>query len=83
MATTISGRVTVEGGTPAPDAVVELHNATDDIVTQITVDEQGHYTFHVSEGAWQLKAWDPYGHRGDGQARVSTGEDKRLDLGLD
>jgi hypothetical protein len=83
MATTISGKVTGEGGTPARDAVVELYNATDDVVTQVTVDEQGRYRFHVAEGLWQLRAWDPHGHRGQGQANVSSGDDTDLDVALD
>ena len=82
MATRISGKVTGDGGTPVHDAVVELYNATDDVVTQVTVDEQGRYRFHVAEGLWCLRVWDPHGHRGQGQANVSSGEDRHLDVRL-
>jgi hypothetical protein len=82
MATTISGKVKGEEGTPAPYAVVELHNVTDDVITQVTVDEQGRYRFHVTEGLWQLKAWDPHGHRGERQVNVASGEETHLDVGL-
>jgi hypothetical protein len=80
--TTISGRVTVEGGAEATDGVVELHNATDDVVTQIAL-EGGHYRFYVTEGLWKLKVWDPHGRRGEAQTRVSTGDDRHLDVPLD
>jgi hypothetical protein len=36
------GRVTAEEGAPAPDAVVELHNATD-VLTQVAVDRDERY----------------------------------------
>jgi hypothetical protein len=82
MATTIYGRVTVEQGRAA-NAVVELHNATDDVLTQIAVDEDGGYRFYVTEGIWRLVAWDPHGHRGRAEARVTTGENRRLDVHLE
>jgi hypothetical protein len=82
MATMISGRVTVEHG-GAGNAVVELHNATDDVLTQIAVDEDGRYRFYVTEGIWRLVAWDPHGHRGAAEAKVTRGEDRRLDVRLE
>lgn len=82
MATTISGKVTGEEGTPALDAVVELHNATDDVITQVTVDEQGRYRFHVTEGLWRLRAWDSHGRRGEGQVKTASDEETHLDVGL-
>ena len=82
MATTISGKVTAPEGSPVPDAVVELHNASDDVLTQIQVDEEGRYRFHVTEGLWQLKAWDPHGRRGEGKASVSNGEDRNLNVSI-
>ena len=82
MDTTISGRVTVEEGGPARDAVVELRNATDDVVTQVTLDEDGRYRFHVTEGVWRLRVWDPHGRRGEAQASVATGEGKNLNMRL-
>jgi hypothetical protein len=83
MGTTISGRVTVEEGDPATDAVVELHNVTDDVVTQVRVDEDARYRFHVTEGSWRLKVWDPHGRRGEARARVSTGEERDLSIRLE
>jgi hypothetical protein len=83
MAATISGRVTVEEGAPATDGVVELHNATDDVVTQVAVDGEGRYRFYVTEGLWKLKVWDSHGRRGQGQTHVSTGDDRHLDVRLD
>jgi hypothetical protein len=82
MATTISGRV-ILGQESAANAVVELHNATDDVLTQIAVDDEGGYRFYVTEGIWHLRAWDPHGHRGATQARVKTGENRRLDVRLE
>jgi hypothetical protein len=55
VATTISGRVTVEDGRVA-NAVVELHNAAHDVLTQVAVDEDSRYRFYVTEGAWHLRA---------------------------
>lgn len=83
MATTISGRVTVEQGLGATGAVVELHNATDDVVTQVRVDAEGRYRFHVSEGLWKVKVWDQHGRRGEGQTNVLSGEDRPLDVHLE
>lgn len=81
MKETISGRVTV-GGDPAKDAVVELHNATGDIVTQSQVDQDGRYRFNVSPGTWSLRSWDPRGHRGRAEVTLAEGDDKGVDLEL-
>lgn len=82
MKATLSGRVSVHGE-PATSAVVELHNATGDVVTQSQVDERGSYLFHVSEGTWAVRAWDRYGHRGWAQTTLKENEEKRLDLDLE
>ncbi len=80
--TTLSGRITVEGGRPATDAVVELHNATGDVMDQVRVNDDGRYRFYVSPGIWSLTIWDPYGHRGVGEVNMLEGDDKTLDIDL-
>jgi carboxypeptidase family protein len=80
--TTLSGRITVQGGMPATDAVVELHNATGDVMDQVRVNDDGRYRFYVGPGIWSLTIWDPYGHRGVGEANVLEGDDETLDIDL-
>jgi carboxypeptidase family protein len=80
--TTLSGRITVQGGRPAADAVVELHNATGDVMDQVRVNDEGRYRFYVSPGVWSLTIWDRYGHRGVGEVSVLEGDEKTLDINL-
>ena len=80
--TTLSGRVTLPGGEPAATAVVELHNATGDVVDQVQVDDEGVYRYHLSSSTWKLRAWDAHGHGARAEATVEEGEDKRLDIEL-
>ena len=80
--TTLSGRVTLPGNEPARNAVVELHNATGDVVDQVQVDDDGVYRYHVSAADWRLRAWDAQGHAARAEASVAEGEDKRLDIEL-
>jgi hypothetical protein len=79
---TLSGVVTVDGA-PATGAVVELHNASGDVVTQVIVDASGSYKFHLSEGEWSVRSWDSLGHRGAGRATLTASEDTSLDLALE
>ena len=81
MRSKVSGKVLVHEA-PAPGATVELHNATGDVVTQIMVDDDGRYTFHVSEGTWSLNAWDAHGHRGSVPVTLAEGEEKTVDVVL-
>ena len=80
---TLSGRVLVEGQDAALDAVVELHNSGGDVVDQVQVDSTGRYMFHLSEGEWSLRSWDPHGHRAAGRASLGLSEDVTLDLRLE
>jgi hypothetical protein len=80
---TLSGRVLVGGEQAAFDAVVELHNSSDDVVDQVQVDSTGRYKFHLSEGSWSLRSWDPHGHRAEGLASLGPDEDVSLDLRLE
>lgn len=78
----LSGRVTVHGGDPARLATVEVHNATGDHVTQVVVDDEGNYQFHLVAGTWHLNIYDAHGHRA--RAEVALGEDdQRVDVDLD
>ena len=79
--TSLSGKVTVHGG-PAQGAVVELHNATGDVVDQVQVDDEGRYRYHLAEGRWRLKLWDSKGHRGSSEVSLGKDEDKTLDIEL-
>ena len=79
---TIFGRVMIEGGETAIDGVLELHNAAGDVVDQVVVDDSGRYRFHVSEGKWVLKLWDPNGRRGAAEALVAADEDLNLNVSL-
>lgn len=77
----LAGQVTTHGA-PATSAVVELHNATGDVVDQVQVDNDGRYTFHLTGGTWKLNVWDAHGHRGS--ADVDLGEDDATcDVDLD
>jgi len=79
----LSGRVLGRGGDPAPDAVVELHNSSGDVVDQVRVDSTARYRFHLSEGVWFLRSWDSSGGRAAGRAVLGTREDVNLDLNLE
>jgi hypothetical protein len=63
MSLKLAGRVTLDG-LPEPSAVVEIHNATDDIIDQVQVDSNGSFTYHLAAGRWTLVAWDAHGNRG-------------------
>ncbi len=60
-------------GRPVSDAVVELHNAGGDVLTQVQVDAEGRFVFHVTPGRWSLHAWDRRGHRGRADVTVDEG----------
>jgi hypothetical protein len=79
---TLSGRVMLAGEEPAPSAVVEVSNASGDIVDQVVVDDQGRYTYHLTSGSWVLRAWDARGHRAQRRVDLARNEDKILDLAL-
>jgi hypothetical protein len=81
MRSKISGKVLVHDA-PADGATVELHNSAGDVVTQIMVDEDGRYAFHVGEGSWSLQAWDAHGHRGSVPVTLAEGEEKDVDVVL-
>ena len=81
--TTLSGLVTVHGDNPALGAVVELHNATGDVVDQVQVDGEGRYKYHLAAGRWRLKLWDSHGHRGSAEVTLEDGDDKTLDVTLE
>ena len=83
MTTKLSGRVTVHGSKPATSAVVELHNATGDVIDQVQVDEDGRYNYHLAAGSWKLNVWDSHGHRGVAEVTLADGEDKQVDLDLE
>ena len=78
----LSGTVNSEGSTPAPKAVVEVLNASGDVVDQVMVDDHGRFNYHLSAGKWTLRAWDPHGRRAATEVSLSPGEHKetRLDL---
>jgi hypothetical protein len=80
--TTLSGKVTLDGSSPALSAVVELHNSTGDVVDQVQVDSEGRYRYHLAEGHWVLKLWDSEGHRGSAEVSLDKDEDKSLDITL-
>ena len=80
--TTLSGRVTLPNNEPARTAVVELHNATGDVVDQVQVDDDGVYRYHVSAASWKIRVWDAHGHSARTEAQVADGEDKELDIEL-
>ncbi len=81
MRSKVSGTILVHDR-PAPGATVELHNSSGDVVTQVMVDDDGRYTFHVSEGTWSLNAWDAHGHRGSAPVTLGEGEEKNVDVVL-
>ncbi|MBA3629769.1 MAG: DUF1416 domain-containing protein [Actinobacteria bacterium] len=78
----LTGTVTVHGGERAKSAVVEVLNASGDVVDQVQVDDGGRYLYHLSEGIWTLRVWDAHGHRGRAQVQLDD-EDKVVDLELD
>jgi Protein of unknown function (DUF1416) len=79
--TAVEGTVKVEG-IPSRSATVELLNSTGDIVTQSTVDDHGHFRFHLAAGAWSLNAYDTRGNRARASFSLSEGEDRALDIDL-
>jgi hypothetical protein len=80
--TSLSGRITVPGERAAKNAVVEIHNATGDVVDQVQTDDDGRYNYHLAAGSWTVVVWDPYGHRGRAEVKLAQGEDKHLDIEL-
>ncbi|MDQ3783578.1 MAG: carboxypeptidase-like regulatory domain-containing protein [Actinomycetota bacterium] len=78
----LTGTITVHGREPAESAVVEVLNASGDVLDQVQVDHGGRYRYHLGAGMWTLRVWDAQGHRG--RAEVQLGEeDKVFDLDLD
>ena len=77
----LTGQVKAQGA-PATSAVVELHNATGDVVDQVQVDADGRYTFHLTAGTWKLNVWDAHGHRGSSSVELGE-EDGTQDVELD
>lgn len=78
----LAGTVTVPGGDPSTDAVVEVLNSSGDVLDQVQVDQGGRYRYHLGEGTWVLRAWDAHGHRGRAEVRLGY-TDKVFDLDLD
>ena len=77
----VSGRVTVHGGKPARGATVELHNSSGDHISQVVVEDDGTYRFHLAAGTWRLNVYDPHGHRGEAEFTLHDADEK-LDLDL-
>ena len=77
----VSGRITVHGDKPARNATVELHNSTGDHISQVVVDEDGTYRFHLAAGTWRLNVYDAHGHRGQAEFTLQD-DDEKLDLDL-
>jgi hypothetical protein len=69
-------------GVPVPDAVVELHNPTGDVLTQVRVDDDGRFIFYLRPGTWSLKAWDSRGHNGAAEVTLTdeAGTSAQIDL---
>ena len=69
-------------GSPAPDAVVELHNPTGDVMTQVRVDDNGRFIFYLRPGKWSLNAWDSRGHSGAAEVTLTdeAGTSAQIDL---
>jgi hypothetical protein len=78
----VSGRITVHGDKPANNATVELHNSTGDHISQMVVDEDGAYRFHLAPGSWRLNVYDAHGHRGKADFELGN-DDEKLDLDLE
>ena len=76
----VSGRITVQGQ-PANRATVELHSGTGDHISQVVVDDDGRYRFHLAPGNWRLNVYDAHGHRGKTQFELGD-EDETVDLDL-
>ena len=81
--TKLSGTVTVHGDAPAASAVVEVHNATGDVVDQVQVDGSGRYVYHLAPGTWTLNVWDNHGHRARVEVTLEDGDDKTFDVQLE
>lgn len=77
----VSGRITVHGDKAAKDATVEIHNSTGDHISQMVVDGEGRYTFHLAPGTWRIKVYDAHGHRGDAEFELGN-DDINVDLDL-
>ena len=75
----LSGRVSLGDGSAATSAVVEVHNSQGDVVDQVQVDDDGRYTYHLSEGTWSLNIWDNQGNRGQVEVQLG-GDDTERDL---
>jgi hypothetical protein len=77
----LTGRVTLNGVSADPNAVVELHNSQGDVLDQMQVDRSGIYAFHLIPGRWELRAWDNQGRRAQAEVEV-TARDTVLDIEL-
>jgi hypothetical protein len=77
----VTGRVTVHGGKPAQNATVEIHNSTGDHISQVVVDADGGFRFHLAPGTWRLNVYDAHGHRGKAEVELGD-EDEKVDLDL-
>lgn len=78
----VSGRITVHGDKPAKLATVELHNSTGDHISQVVVEDDGSYAFHLARGTWNLNVYDPHGHRGKKAFELGD-DDETVDLDLE
>ena len=79
--TAVEGTVRVEG-IPAHIATVEVLNRDGDVIDQVTVDDHGHYRYHLAPGKWTVNAYDARGHRARVDFSLTEGEDRTLDLDL-
>ena len=77
----VDGVVKVDGNVTS-DAVVELHNPTGDVLTQVQVDGNGRFIFYLRPGKWSLNAWDSRGHTGAAEVTLDdeAGMSAQIDL---
>jgi hypothetical protein len=79
--TEVLGHVHVKSFGAARGATVEVHNATGDVVDQVVADDDGGFTYYLTPGRWAFRAWDRWGHRGDGELILTDSDaEVRLDL---
>ena len=81
--TKLSGRITDENGNAVSDGVVEIRNSAGDIVDSVQVNGEGEYTYHLSDGSWTLKVWDPHGRRGRAEIDLIDADEARSDITIE